>query len=127
MITVRKHLVDKLRHVFAMLNRLEGVSEPDTLLKQGEDTEKPSTKEHQKPAGTSGEAEKAKGSDPKVNVASGSKGKEKIIDDDDDDEDEEDKSVNLKWKARDEVLDETCESQERLTHVKKSFVMPRLL
>ena len=43
-IYVGKHLVDKLRPVFAMLNRLDGVSEFNTLPKQGGDTEKPSTK-----------------------------------------------------------------------------------
>lgn len=35
MITVRKHLAEKLRHVFMMLNRIEGVLEFDTLPKQG--------------------------------------------------------------------------------------------
>ncbi|CAI9280416.1 unnamed protein product [Lactuca saligna] len=35
-ITIKKHLAEKLRHVFAKLNRLEGVSESSSLPKQGE-------------------------------------------------------------------------------------------
>lgn len=35
-VVVRQHLADKLKPIFAMLNRIEGVSECDVLPKQGE-------------------------------------------------------------------------------------------
>ncbi|CAI9270582.1 unnamed protein product [Lactuca saligna] len=35
-VSVRQHLADKLKPIFYMLNRLEGVLESDSLLKQGE-------------------------------------------------------------------------------------------
>ncbi|XP_023762192.1 cell wall protein DAN4-like [Lactuca sativa] len=85
--------------------RIEGVSESGTLPKQGGDNEKQSAKEPQKAARTSSDNEtKSKGSDPKDNVTSGSKGKENIIDDDN--EEEEGENSKLKRKVRDAVLDE---------------------
>lgn len=35
-VTVKKHLAEKFRHVFAKLNQLEGVPESGSILKQGE-------------------------------------------------------------------------------------------
>ncbi|CAI9286962.1 unnamed protein product [Lactuca saligna] len=49
-ISVRKHLIDKIRPVFAMLNRIEGVSESGTLPKLGGYRENLSSKETSKPA-----------------------------------------------------------------------------
>ena len=35
-ITIKRHLSEKIRPVFTMLNRVEGVSESSLILKQGE-------------------------------------------------------------------------------------------
>ncbi|CAI9280164.1 unnamed protein product [Lactuca saligna] len=86
-ITVKKHLAEKLRPVFAMLNRIEGILKSDTLLKQGRDTVKQSTKETTKPTDTTVKPKLE--NELKVNVASGSKGKEKLINDSEEDEPDE--------------------------------------
>lgn len=75
-LTMKKHLADKLRPAFAMLNRLEGVSESTALSKQGGETTKDKSMKEQTPmaAGTSGETEKHKSTnEPKGNVPSSSK------------------------------------------------------
>ncbi|CAI9276735.1 unnamed protein product [Lactuca saligna] len=106
-IIVWKHLADKLRPMFAMLNRLEGVLASSTLPKQGGETNKLSTKETAKPVGSieGSDAQKAKSNfEPKDNIALVSKGKEKVIDDGE--EEEEYENIKLKCKARDAILDE---------------------
>lgn len=96
-ITVQKHLANKLLSTFAMLNRFEGVSEFSSLPEQGGESETPPSKKEPKKAN---EPDMPKGfeSEPKVNVASGSRGKEKVL--------EEDENEKLKCKACDPILDE---------------------
>lgn len=38
-VSVRQHLADKLKPLFSMLNKIEGVSKSDALLKQGGELE----------------------------------------------------------------------------------------
>ncbi|CAI9261279.1 unnamed protein product [Lactuca saligna] len=72
MMTIKKHLAEKLHPVFATLNRLEGVSDLSSIPKQGE-TLKKSKKEIPKPT-----AKPKSENEPKDNVPSDSKGKEKL-------------------------------------------------
>ncbi|CAI9263191.1 unnamed protein product [Lactuca saligna] len=92
-ITVKKHLAEKLRPVFAMLNRLEGISRSSSLLKQGGETMKKSKKEIPKPIEKPTTKPKSENK-PMDNVASDSKGKENlnnepIIDDSNEEEPDE--------------------------------------
>ena len=82
-IIVMKHLPEKLRPVFAMLNKIKGISESDTLSKQGGDNVKQSKKETSKSTDTTIKPKSEV--KPKVNVASSSRGKENIIDDTEED------------------------------------------
>ncbi|CAI9302848.1 unnamed protein product [Lactuca saligna] len=50
MITVKKHLFEKLRPVFVMLHKLEGVLESSSILKQEGEGVKQSKKENSKPS-----------------------------------------------------------------------------
>ena len=49
-ITVKKHLAEKLRSVFSMLHRPEGVPESSSILKQGGESVSQSKKEDPKPS-----------------------------------------------------------------------------
>ncbi|CAI9260970.1 unnamed protein product [Lactuca saligna] len=113
-VSVRQHLADKLTSMFLMFYMLEGVSESGTLPKQRGDNVKQSTKEPQKVVETS-DAKKPKGFDPKDNVASGSKGKEKVIDDDDDEH------AKLERKAHDAVLEENLRIAREVEACKKQL------
>ncbi|CAI9282841.1 unnamed protein product [Lactuca saligna] len=74
-ITVKKHLSEKLSPMFTMLNRLEGVLESISILKEGGENLKQYKKGN--PNGTDKPTIKPKKeNEPKDNVASDSKGKE---------------------------------------------------
>ncbi|CAI9282133.1 unnamed protein product [Lactuca saligna] len=90
-ITVKKHLTNKTRLAFTMINRIEGVLEFSVLSKQGgEHIKGQFAKEPQKTVGTSGETEKPKTmNEPKGNEALDFKGKGKLIDGGDEEEPEE--------------------------------------
>ncbi|CAI9287310.1 unnamed protein product [Lactuca saligna] len=105
-ITIKKHLVDKIRPGFTILNRLEGVSEFSILPKQGgEHTKDQSAKEPQKTVGISGETEMLKTMNKlKGREALDSKGKGKLIDDSD--EEGPDEHELKRRKSREAEIDE---------------------
>ncbi|CAI9291295.1 unnamed protein product [Lactuca saligna] len=82
-VSVRKHLAKKLKLVFLMLNCLEGVLESESLLKQGGEVKRTTTSGSNKHETTNSPP---KSKDSNVNVASGSKGKGKLIGEDDQEE-----------------------------------------
>ncbi|CAI9290382.1 unnamed protein product [Lactuca saligna] len=81
-ITMKKHLAEKPRPVFAMLKRIEGVSESSSLPKQGGDPVKQFKKENTKQAHTTVKplVKPKSENEMKNNESSGSKGKETIND-----------------------------------------------
>lgn len=90
-ISVRRYFADKLRPVFALLNRLEGVSKAFVPPKQGEE------------ANVAKAAEKPKQNELKVNVASCLKGKGPMVVDDEEDKSDEDQ---LNQKTREHEINE---------------------
>ena len=83
MVSLRQHLAQKLKPVFTMLNKIEGVSESDALLKQGGEvkakgqpkkTEKPK-KITSDPTGENKQKTKSNPKDQKDNEAFVSRGK----------------------------------------------------
>ncbi|CAI9281062.1 unnamed protein product [Lactuca saligna] len=81
-VSVRQHRADKLKLVFSMLNRIEGVLESDSLLKQGGEVKKPADD------GSGEHEQKPNPNDLKGNEASVLKGKGKLIDGDEEEEED---------------------------------------
>ncbi|CAI9271214.1 unnamed protein product [Lactuca saligna] len=101
-ISIRQYLPEKLKPIFSMLDSIEGVLE-SSIPKQGGEPVK--TSGAGKPTeGEDDHEQKAKSKDPKGNVSSGSKGKEKLINEDDEEEKEE--NEKLKHKSHNEEHDE---------------------
>ncbi|CAI9281329.1 unnamed protein product [Lactuca saligna] len=98
-ITVKKHLSKKLRPVFAMLHRLEGVMESSSIPKQGGQGVTQSKKEDPKPSFK-----------PTVKCETAPKGKEKIFNEesiiDNSEEKEPDKNELKRRKEREAQMDE---------------------
>lgn len=86
-ITVRNHLANKLHPTFAMLNRLEGVSDFSSIPKQGGESVKPPSSKDPKKVGEKVKV-KVSESEPKGNVSSGSKGNEKMVEEEEEEENE---------------------------------------
>lgn len=110
-----------------MLNRIEGVLEAGSFLKQRGEAKKPYTEEPKKRVHDSGEHElKPKLNDPKDNEALGSKGKEKLIDEDEEEEDlsEGDKLTRNKVTKR---LMKICRFPKKLNLGKGKLVKHSLL
>ncbi|CAI9298424.1 unnamed protein product [Lactuca saligna] len=100
-----KNLAEKYPHALAMLNQIEGVSEFPILPKQGEESFKEQPPKATTDAFVHGEQKSNVFNEPMVNVASGSKGKEKLVESEDE---EETKADKLKSKAHDQILDENA-------------------
>ncbi|CAI9302918.1 unnamed protein product [Lactuca saligna] len=108
MLIVKKCLDEKLRHVFAMLNRLEDVLESSSLPKQGGESMKQSKKENLKQTMKPTVELKAE-NESNDNVALDLKGKEKLNDERviDDNKEEEPYEHELKRrKACEDQMDE---------------------
>lgn len=109
-VSVRRHLANKLKPVFSMLNMIAGVSEHDALPKLGGDKEtvtknigEPTDENEQKPKQ---QTLKSNPNDQKDNEAYGSKGKEKVTFDDEEEEQELSEGEKLIRNKHDKDLDD---------------------
>ncbi|CAI9272811.1 unnamed protein product [Lactuca saligna] len=113
-VSVRQYLADKIKPVFSMLNKIEGVSDRDDLPKQGRDNKDQTKKMTSEPIGENEQKPNSNPKDQKDNKASGSKGKEKVIDDDEEEEEGLSKGEKLIRKKCNMELDNLLNLRQEL-------------